>query len=119
MNQAIKLTSYDLGIKINEFCVVGKPYQGLFAHQWYIGTDKTVDPELVKEKIDSHLKTLNDDYATERNYALKDIFITLLPNQTFIDFLASKNKLGGQSKFPRVLKGKHLNDWLAFLETKK
>ena len=46
------------------------------------------------------------------------IFVTILPNQTFIDFLASKNKLGGQSKFPRVLKGKHLNEWLAFLNNK-
>jgi len=47
------------------------------------------------------------------------VLITLLPNQAFIDFLASKNKLGGQSKFPRVLKGKQLNEWLAFLETYK
>jgi hypothetical protein len=119
MNQAIKLTSSDLGININEFCVVGKPYQGLFAHHWYVGTDKNIEPELVKEKIDNHLKSLNDDYAVERTHALKEIFVTLLPNQTFVDFLASKNKLGGQSKFPRVLKGKHLNDWIAFLETKK
>jgi hypothetical protein len=44
--------------------------------------------------------------------------VTVLPNQTFIDFLASRNKLGGQSKFPRVLKGKRLNDWLAFLENR-
>jgi hypothetical protein len=44
------------------------------------------------------------------------VIVHVLPNEAFIDFLASKNKLGGQSKFPRVLKGKHLNDWLAFLK---
>ena len=33
--------------------------------------------------------------------------------------LESKNKLGGQSKFPRVLKGKNLNDWMAFLDNYK
>ncbi len=119
MNQAIKNTAQDLGLHINEYCVIGKPYEGLFAHEWFIGTDKDVDPKRVKEVLDGHLKALNDDYTTERLHALKDIIVNILPNQTFIDFLASKNKLGGQSKFPRVLKGKHLNDWLAFLESKK
>ena len=118
MNQAIKLTSIDLGININEFCVVGKPHQGLFAHHWFVGTDKLIDSKIIKQKIDSHLKVLNDDYAVERTHAIKEIIVTVLPNQLFVDFLASKNKLGGQSKFPRVLKGKHLNEWLAFLETK-
>jgi hypothetical protein len=116
MNRAVKLTANDLGIHINEFCVVGVPYQGLFAHHWYIGTDKPIDADLVKQKLDDHLKVLNDDYAVERKHALTEVIVSVLPNETFIDFLASKNKLGGQSKFPRVLKGKHLNDWLAFLE---
>lgn len=119
MNQAIKLTADELGISINEYCVAGIPYQGLFAHHWYVGTDKTVDASVLKEKIDGHLKVLNDDYVTERKHALKEVIVTVLPNQAFIDFLASKNKLGGQSKFPRVIKGKHLNDWIAFLETYK
>jgi len=117
MNQAIRSTAQDLGINSNEYCVVGKPHDGLFAHEWYVGTDKPIDATLVKEKLDHHLKQLNDDYATERLHALKDVLVNVLPNQAFIDFLASKNKLGGQSKFPRVLKGKHLNDWLAFLES--
>jgi len=119
MNQAIKLTADELGLMINEYCVAGIPYQGMFAHHWYVGTDKPTDATLLKEKIDGHLKVLNDDYIVERKHALKEILVTVLPNQTFIDFLASKNKLGGQSKFPRVMKGKQLNDWLAFLKTYK
>lgn len=119
MNQAIKLVSAEMNIHVNEYSVVGTPYQGLFAHHWYIGSDKPADEAVLKEKLDNHLKTLNDDYAVERKHALKEVLITVLPNQAFIDFLASKNKLGGQSKFPRVLKGKHLNEWLAFLKTYK
>ena len=119
MNQAIKLTVKDLDLNINEYCVVGKPNKGLFAHHWYVGVDKEISEALVKEKIDGYLKQLNDDYATERNHALNEVIVTILPNQAFIDFLASKNKLGGQSKFPRVLKGKQLNEWMAFLETYK
>jgi hypothetical protein len=75
-----------------------------------------VDEAALLESIDGHLKKLNDDYAVERRHALKEVMVSVLPNQAFIDFLASKNKLGGQSKFPRVMKGKQLNDWLAFLE---
>jgi hypothetical protein len=116
MNMAIKQAGEDLGIHINEYCVVGKPYEGLFAHEWFVGTDKNVDPTKIKEKIDQYLKQLNDDYETERKHALKEVFVRVLPNEAFIDFLASKNKLGGQSKFPRVMKGKHLNEWTAFLE---
>lgn len=119
MNQAVKLCSDELNLMINEYCVVGVPHQGLFAHHWYIGTDKKVDISVLREKLDGHLKALNDDYAVERKHALKDVIVTVLPNQAFIDFLASKNKLGGQSKFPRVLKGKQLNEWLAFLENYK
>ncbi|MDI1354045.1 MAG: GH3 auxin-responsive promoter family protein [bacterium] len=117
MNHAIKLTALELNVMINEFCVHGVPHGGLFAHQWYVGTDKQIDENQIKETLDAHLKVLNDDYAVERKHALKEVFVKVLPNQTFIDFLASKNKLGGQSKFPRVLKGKQLNDWLAFLKT--
>jgi hypothetical protein len=119
MNQAIKLTGAELGVSINEYCVKGIPYEGLFAHHWYVGTDKPVDEKILKEKIDGHLKALNDDYITERAHAIKEVLVTVLPNKVFIDFLASTNRIGFQSKFPRVLKGKQLNAWMAFLETIK
>lgn len=119
MNHAVKLAGSDLNLHINEYAVVGIPYQGLFAHHWYVGTDVAVDETVLKERLDAHLKVLNDDYAVERKHALKEVIVTVLPNQAFIDFLASKNKLGGQSKFPRVLKGKILNEWLAFLKNYK
>ena len=119
MNHAVKLAGGDLNLHINEYAVVGVPFQGLFAHHWYVGTDVPVDETVLKERLDAHLKVLNDDYAVERKHALKEVIVTVLPNQAFIDFLASKNKLGGQSKFPRVLKGKVLNEWLAFVKNYK
>lgn len=116
MNRAIKLTADDLGIEINEFCVAGVPYENLFAHHWYVGVDKMVDDKILKEKIDNHLKVLNDDYKVERTAALKEIIITALPDETFLEFMAAKNKLGSQHKFPRVLKGKIYDDWMEFLQ---
>ena len=119
MNKALQLTSLELGFHANEYCVYGGSIEGRYAHYWYIGTDTKVDERALEEKLDQHLKQLNDDYAVERQHALKHLVVKTLPNQTFIDFLASKNKIGGQGKFPRVLKGKVLNEWLAFLETKE
>ena len=69
MNKAIELVSNDLNINIPEFTVAGIPYDSLFAHHWFVGTDDKVDPEVLKTKIDEHLKVLNDDYAVERSAA--------------------------------------------------
>ena len=60
---------------------------------------------------------MNDDYAVERDSALKDVRVQVLSEEKFMDFMRLKGKIGGQHKFPRVLKGKMLQDWQKFLET--
>lgn len=117
MNKAIELVSNDFNIDIPEFAVAGIPYQSLFAHHWFVGTDDKVDKKLLKEKIDEHLKVLNDDYAVERSAALREIFVDVLPVKTFYDWMESKGKVGGQNKFPRVMKNAQLDDWKNFLQT--
>lgn len=119
MNLAIKKASQDLGIVINEYTVMGIPYQGVFAHQWFVGTNQPVDKNVLKEKIDHYLKEANDDYVVERRHALKDIFVEVLPLNTFYAFMEMRGKKGGQNKFPRVLKGKIMEDWLQFIADKK
>ncbi len=117
MNKAIQLTSDELNISIPEFTVAGVPHGLFFAHQWYLASDDIVDTELVRKKIDEKLKMLNDDYAVERANALKDVYVKILPEDKFMDFMHLKGKVGGQHKFPRVLKGKMLLDWQQFLES--
>jgi hypothetical protein len=116
MNQAIQFVSEDLNISIPEFTVTGVPHGLFFAHQWYVASDSDVDPGLLRDKLDENLRRLNDDYAVERKNALKDIFVTVLPQEIFMDFMRVSGKEGGQHKFPRVLKGKMLKDWQNFLE---
>ena len=117
MNKAIELVSNELNISIPEYTVIGFPYQSFFAHRWYIATDDKVDAEVLCQRIDIHLRHLNDDYATERDSALKDVFLTVLPEQQFLRFMELKGKMGSQHKFPRVMKGKMLADWESFLQT--
>ncbi|MFN4969878.1 MAG: GH3 auxin-responsive promoter family protein, partial [Bacteroidota bacterium] len=117
MNKAIELVSNELNISIPEYTVIGFPYQSFFAHRWYVATDDKVDANLLRTKIDQHLRVLNDDYAIERDSALKEVFLEVLPEQKFLEFMAVKGKLGSQHKFPRVMKGKMLADWDRFLQT--
>jgi len=118
MNKAIDTVQKKLGITVKEFTIAGFPYQNLFAHRWYIGTDTAVDSNKVREIIDQTLAEVNDDYAVERTSALKEIFVEVLPNDIFIDYLRCKGKEGAMNKFPRVMKGEKLKDWERFLETK-
>src|SRR6478735_1482542 len=116
MNKAIELASEELNISIPEYTVVGFPYESFFAHKWYIASNDNCNTEVLKNKIDQHLRKLNDDYATERDSALKEVFLEQLPEEKFMKFMELKGKLGSQHKFPRVMKGKMLDDWNRFLE---
>ncbi len=116
MNKALETICDELNISIPEFTVAGVPHGNFFAHQWYLATDDNANAQDLSKRIDEKLKELNDDYAVERNHALKDVLVKILPEKTFMDFLKSKGKIGGQHKFPRVLKGKMLEDWNTFLK---
>lgn len=116
MNKAIELVSNEFNISIKEFTVAGIPHGSLFAHHWFVGTDDKVDAKALKEKIDTHLKELNDDYAVERSAALKEVKVDVLPAQRFYDWMESKGKVGGQNKFPRVMKNTQFEEWLEFVK---
>ena len=76
-----------------------------------------MDTEFLAKKIDLKLHELNDDYATERDSALKEVLLEKLPEEKFMKFMELKGKLGSQHKFPRVMRGKMLEDWDSFLKT--
>jgi len=116
MNRAVQLVSEELNISIPEYTVMGFPHENFFAHKWYIACDDPIDETIIRDKIDKHLCELNDDYAVERISALKEVFLQKLPEELFLKFMAQKGKLGSQHKFPRVLKGKMLQDWNEFLK---
>lgn len=117
MNKAIELVSEEFNVSIPEYTVVGFPHENMFAHRWYVATNDKVDAKLLCKRIDENLRQLNDDYATERDSALKEVFLEVLPEEKFLQFMEQKGKLGSQHKFPRVMKGKMLEQWNKFLQT--
>jgi hypothetical protein len=116
MNKAIDTVSKKLGITIREFTVAGFKYDNLFAHRWYIGCeDNCADAAAIRDLLDKTLCQLNDDYEVERTSALKEVFVEVLPNSVFYEYLRSKGKEGAMNKFPRVVKGKQLQEWEQWL----
>lgn len=116
MNKALQMASEELNISIPEYTVEGIPFGTFFAHKWYVACDDSCDTEKLRTKIDQHLRQLNDDYATERDSALKEVFLEILPEEKFLNFMKLKGKIGSQHKFPRVMKGKMKEDWNKYLE---
>lgn len=115
MTKAIHIVSEKLNIAINEFTVAGIPYEQLFAHRWYLGTDHPVaDLEELRNLLDKTLCELNDDYAVERKAALQNILVEALPVKAFYDWMKMKGKEGGQHKFPRVI-GSQAGEWDEFV----
>jgi GH3 auxin-responsive promoter len=117
MNKAIQVVSNEMNISIPEYTVVGEPHGNFFAHHWYVACDDHANAEELRTKIDLALKDINDDYAVERGSALKEVYLDILPESSFMAFMKLKGKIGAQHKFPRVLKGKMLADWQQFLTT--
>jgi len=118
MNKAIHLVSEEFNLSIPEYGVRGENVDSLFGHHWYVACDQEVDGVALAKAIDEKLIALNDDYAIERKSALKKVFITVLKENVFMDFMQAKGKIGGQHKFPRVLKGDILKDWEIFIQNK-
>lgn len=118
MNKAIHLVSEEFNLSIPEYGVRGENVDSLFGHHWYVACDQSVDGVALAKAIDEKLIALNDDYAIERKGALKRIRVSVLKEAVFMDFMQAKGKIGGQHKFPRVLKGDILKDWEIFIQNK-
>jgi hypothetical protein len=116
MNKAIEGVQKILNIQIKEYTVSGYNYQNGFAHTWYLGVDDDkFNEQEALQIIDETLCKHNDDYAVERTSVLKNIFIKVLPNSLFHDYLLSKGKVGAMIKFPRVMKGENYENWEKYI----
>ncbi len=119
LNEAVRRADQKLNAGIIEFAVAAVPTDDRnWAHQWFVSLDnQAVLPQVFAAAVDEELCFLNDDYAVERQYALREVRVEILPKEIFYDWLRQKGKMNGQAKIPRVLKGETLKNWLGFLES--
>ena len=118
MNQGIRHASETMDVDVKEFVVAAVKTPKGFIHRWYVGSDSVVNAAAFVELLDSHLCAINDDYATERKAVLGDPQLEIIPSQLFYEFLKSKGKIGGQAKFPRVMKTEQFTEWEHFVADK-
>ena len=118
MNQGIRHASETMDVDVKEFVVAAINTPTGFAHRWYVGSDSTVDAATFVQLLDNHLCDINDDYATERKAVLRDPQLDIIPSTLFYEYLKSKGKIGGQAKFPRVMKAEQFADWENFVASK-
>ena len=120
MNHAVEAVSRRFSVDIPEFTVCGVPHQGSFAHQWYLGVQHgSLNVDEAGRHLDEELKRLNDDYAVERGSALHAPMITTIPAERFYQFMQANGRMGGQNKFPRVMKAAQHDAWKNFLDASR
>ncbi len=115
MNRAIQHVEEELNISIPEFTVTARESGTFFAHHWFIGADPLAPADRVKALIDEKLRQVNDDYNTERNHVLREPQVAVIPAALFYQYQEKLGKMGGQNKFPRVMKKAHFEDWQRFV----
>ncbi|MCU4176225.1 GH3 auxin-responsive promoter family protein [Carboxylicivirga sp. N1Y90] len=91
------------------------------AHEWLIEFEK--QPQnigLFNQLLDDGLKSANSDYEAKRykDLTLEMPHLVVAREHLFMDWLKSKNKLGGQNKIPRLANNREYIDELLDLNTK-
>lgn len=117
LNDAVRHADKTLNAGVREFTVAGVREGSFWAHQWYVSVDnQSVTSEAFVRAVDEELCRLNEDYAVERVYALREVRVQLLPNEVFFGWLEKRGKFNGQAKIPRVMKGEQFDDFAAYVE---
>lgn len=103
-------------VELIEFTVAPQvtPADGLPHHEWLIEFNRAPQNITAFEKeLDNQLRELNvyyDDLITGN--ILRTLKITSLKKNSFIDYMKSQGKLGGQNKVPRLSNDRKLADEL-------
>ncbi|NBP69548.1 MAG: hypothetical protein EBU52_12465, partial [Cytophagia bacterium] len=117
VEKAMKLTIEKFPeTELVEFTVAPQvtPQEGLPHHEWFIEfSNKPHNEEAFRLELDNNMRQLNvyyDDLITGN--ILRTLKITSLRKNSFIDYMKSQGKLGGQNKVPRLANDRKIADEL-------
>jgi len=105
------------GIGINEFTVapqVNPPEGQLPYHEWFIEFDAEPDNlDAFRMEVDNALQKKNSYYFDLiEGKILQPLIIRPMKKHTFVDYMRSQGKLGGQNKLPRLANNRAIADQL-------
>lgn len=105
--QAMNLACAELNCEVKEFTAA--PYfssdEKPIGHQWLVEFEREpADIDLFAKTLDKKLQEVNTDYQSKRykDFILHPLMLTVAPNGTFFEWQRQRNRLGGQSKVPRL-----------------
>jgi hypothetical protein len=119
--QALKIACRKTRAQISDFTAAPVFMDGKQKgkHQWLIEFSKPPkNIDRFSDALDNALKSLNSDYEAKRfnNMTLDPPVVSEARANLFHDWLASKNKLGGQHKIPRLSNSRTYMDELLNLQ---
>ena len=103
-------------VEITEFTVAPQiePHKGLPYHEWLI--EFAVEPKdlgLFTKLIEENLQAQNSYYKDLiEGKILRQLQITSVPKYSFLKYMKSQGKLGGQNKTPRLANDRKIADFL-------
>ena len=117
VEKAMKLALEEFStVKITEFTVA--PYvsssKGMSRHEWYVEfDDMPIDIEAFEKCLNAHLVKLNTYYNDLiSGNILSKLKVKYLKKGSFINYMKSQGKLGGQNKVPRLSNDRIIADEL-------
>ncbi len=116
VDRAMMEACTQLNVSITEFTVAPQvsPVGELPYHEWFVEFNRHMDnPEQLAQKLDSLLQQKNSYYADLRKgNVLQQLKIRCLKPNTFVDYMRSQGKLGGQNKVPRLTNNRQIAEAL-------
>ncbi len=117
VEQVLMSVANEEGVEIVEFTVapqVNPPEGGIPYHEWFIEFgSKPKDVGAFALKVDAALQKKNIYYLDLiKGNILRPLVIQLVKKDTFINYMRSQGKLGGQNKLPRLANDRKIADAL-------
>jgi hypothetical protein len=117
VEQALKDAAKDEQVEVVEFTVAPQvtPTEGLPYHEWFVEfSHLPEDPERFRMKIDEALQQRNIYYKDLiKGNVLKPLVIRSVEKDSFIHYMKTQGKLGGQNKVPRLSNDRKIADALS------
>lgn len=106
-DQALKLTCETFNVQVTDYTAapVFMSEHGKGGHEWLIEfVNPPQDLQAFAKALDLNLQKINSDYEAKRHrdIALQNLILHAVPPGTFLQWLKSKGKMGGQNKVPRL-----------------
>ncbi|MES2629443.1 MAG: GH3 auxin-responsive promoter family protein [Bacteroidota bacterium] len=113
MKQAIERS----GALVSEFTLAPQitPENGLPYHEWFVEfVREPSDWELFVTTLDETLQKKNTYYKDLiKGHVLRKLVIRVIPQGSFVEYMKSQGKLGGQNKIPRLQNNRNIADFFS------